>query len=126
MKQQMQMIGQDASDIHYNHSSMFMDSAAFTNKETMEALHLGVLFDKESLFFITFSVMKATGDVVFRNLLFFSIGVAFGTAKRERLGGILRRRVLYVDAFHPQHATDAARAERTNHYGKLVYQPAPP
>ncbi|WP_347291940.1 PTS transporter subunit EIIC [Kluyvera georgiana] len=88
MKQQMQMIGQamlvPISIITIG--SMFMGfGSAFTNKETLEALHLGVLFDKESLFFITFSVMKATGDVVFRNLpLFFSIGVAFGLAKKEK------------------------------------------
>ena len=88
MKQQMQMIGQamlvPISIITIG--SMFMGfGSAFTNKETLDALNLGMLFKPDSLWFIAFSVMKATGDVVFRNLpLFFSIGVAFGLAKKEK------------------------------------------
>lgn len=88
MKQQMQMIGQamlvPISIITIG--SMFMGlGSAFTNKETLDALHLGTLLSKGSVGYIAFSVMKATGDVVFRNLpLFFSIGVAFGLAKKEK------------------------------------------
>lgn len=88
MKQQMQMIGQamlvPISIITIG--SMFMGfGSAFTNTETLAALHLSSLISKGSPGYIAFSVMKATGDVVFRNLpLFFSIGVAFGLAKKEK------------------------------------------
>ncbi|WP_072569807.1 PTS transporter subunit EIIC [Enterobacter sp. SA187] len=88
MKQTMQMIGQamlvPISIITVG--SMFMGfGSAFTSSGTIEALHLQNIITKGSLLFTTFSVMKATGDVVFRNLpLFFAIGVAFGLAKKEK------------------------------------------
>nr|WP_318383977.1 PTS transporter subunit EIIC [uncultured Enterobacter sp.] len=88
MKQKMQMIGQamlvPISIITIG--SMFMGfGSAFTNGPTLEALHLQNVITKGSFLHALFSVMKATGDVVFRNLpLFFAIGVAFGLAKKEK------------------------------------------
>lgn len=88
MKQKMQMVGQamlvPISIITIG--SMFMGfGSAFTSSGTIAALHLDSVITRDSFWFAFFSVLKATGDVVFRNLpLFFSIGVAFGLAKKEK------------------------------------------
>lgn len=88
MKQKMQMVGQamlvPISIITIG--SVFMGfGGAFTSAATVEALGLTWLIHEGSLTYNIFTIMKAMGDVVFRNLpIFFAIGISFGLARREK------------------------------------------
>lgn len=88
MKQKMQMVGQamlvPISIITIG--SVFMGfGGAFTSTATVDALGLSWLIHEGSFMYNVFTIMKAMGDVVFRNLpIFFAIGISFGLARREK------------------------------------------
>lgn len=66
--------------------SLFMGiGGAFTSEATIKSLGLQNVIYKGSLLYNLFMVCKSMGDSVFSNLpIFFSIGVSFGLAKKEK------------------------------------------
>lgn len=66
--------------------SMFMGfGSAFTSEGTIRALGLTNVIYPGSFLYNFFTLMNATGDLVFSNLpIFFAIGVSFGLAKKEK------------------------------------------
>lgn len=66
--------------------SLFMGlGSAFTGEATLRALNLWGAIHPGTGLFSFFSLMQATGGLVFNNLaIFFAVGCAFGLAKREK------------------------------------------
>jgi len=59
--------------------------SSFSNTATIDAYNLGWLLGEGTVLNIIFSIMSATGNVIFANLpLIFAMGVALGMAKQEK------------------------------------------
>lgn len=88
MKEKMQQLGQSMlipiSIIAIGSLCMGL-GGALTAENTISSLGLSGVIYKGSLLFNFFTVVKAMGDVVFKNLpVFFAVGVSFGLANKEK------------------------------------------
>lgn len=88
MKEKMQQIGQSMlipiSIIAIGSLCMGL-GGAMTAPNTIDSLGLTNVIYKGSFWFNFFTIVKAMGDVVFKNLpIFFAVGVSFGLANKEK------------------------------------------